>query len=297
MRLITRGDLDGLVSTVLLTTMEEFDRIELVHPQHITDNMFVVKDTDVLTKLPYHPNCAMWFSHRQITESNARPPANLKGAHMIAPSSSRVIYNHYASPRLKRFESLVEAADKLESASLAPADIEDPQEAILLGFIMDPRTSFGAYKVFFKSLAQRLKKMELKDLMAEPDVADRIKVYKERQEEFKDLLRAHSCMEDHVVVTDFRPLEGVPIGNRFMIYALYPDSNVSLRLQWGPTRNFVAATMGRSIFNRSCTVNIGNLCSDFGGGGHEGAGSVPIEIEGADEQIREIINLLNGGTD
>jgi hypothetical protein len=297
MRIVTRGDLDGLVASVLLTTMEDVDKIELVHPQHITDSLFVVKKGDILAKMPYHPGCHMWFSHRQITESNQRPPEHFRGAHAIAPSVSRVIFDHYDSGELGHFSSLVEGADRFESASLSPEDVSAPSGMILLGFLIDPRTSFGPFKVFFKSLVKRLKEMDIDEVLRETDVAARVTLYLEQQAAFKDALLKHSRVDEGVVITDFRSLESVPIGNRFMVYSLFPDCNVSVRLQWGPEKKFVAATIGRSIFNRSSTTNIGNLCSDYGGGGHEGAGSSPLEPETAEEMVQEMVALLNEGVD
>jgi len=297
MRIITRGDLDGLVASVLLSTMEDVEKIELVHPQHITDSLFDVMEGDILAKMPYHPRCHMWFSHRQVTESNARPPESFRGSHVIARSVSRVIYDHYNSPELERFLPLVDGADRFESASLTQEEVTDPRGIILLGFLIDPRTSFGPFRVFFKSLVQRLRSMPMEDVLREPDVAEREELYRERESSFRDALLRHSRVEENVVITDFRQFDNVPIGNRFMVYTLFPQCNVSVRLQWGPEKRFVAATLGRSIFNLSSTTNIGNLCSDYGGGGHEGAGSSPLEPETADEKVREMVAVLNEGVD
>lgn len=292
MRLVTRGDLDGLVAAVLLSTMEDIGAMELVHPQHITDNLFEVREADIIAKLPYHPRCAMWFSHREITESNVKPPKKFRGRHALAPSVSRVIYEHYASPALARYEPLVEGSDRMECARLSRAEVEDPRGIVLLGFLIDPRTSFGAYKVFFKGLAERLKRMGVEEVLAETDVAERAELYLEGQNAFREALRRHSRVAGNVVVTDFRGLESIPVGNRFLVYSLYPECNVSVRLQWGPRKNFVAATIGSSIFNRTCGRHIGDLCSDFGGGGHQNAGSCPLEPEEADAQVEEIIRRL-----
>jgi hypothetical protein len=292
MRLVTRGDLDGLVSSVLLTSMEEIGRIELVHPQHITDDLFRVEAGDILAKLPYHPRCAMWFSHREISETNRRPEGYFRGRHAIAPSCSRVILDHYASDALARFEPLVAGADRIETAALSPADVEAPEGVVLLGLIVDPRTSFGAFKVFFKSLVDRLKRMSVEQVLAEEDVAERVRTYREEQEAFTRVLREHSRVEGGAVVTDFRSCETVPIGNRFLVYSLYPECNVSVRLQWGPKKSFVAATVGKSIFNRTCEADVGEICADMGGGGHHAAGSAPLEPSQADEQVAEMIRLL-----
>jgi len=292
MRLVTRGDLDGLVAAVLLSTVEDIGSMELVHPQHITDNIFEVQKTDIIAKLPYHPRCAMWFSHREITESNIKPEEHFRGRHAIAASVSRVIFEHYASPALARYEPLVEGSDRFESARFSREDVEHPRGMALLGFLIDPRTSFGAYKVFFKSLVERLRSVNVEEVLAEPDVAERVELYQEGQNAFKKALRLHSQVAGSVVVTDFRSLERIPVGNRFLVYALYPECNVSVRLQWGPRKNFVAATIGSSIFNRTFEGDIGELCSDLGGGGHRNAGSCPLEPGDADAQVEEIVRRL-----
>ncbi len=292
MRLVTRGDMDGLVSSVLITTMEEISKIELVHPQQITDNTFVVLEDDILAKVPYHPSCFMWFSHREITENNLRPEGDFRGRNVITTSSSRVIHDYYSSPKLQRYEYLVQGADKFESAALSPEEVLDPQGLVLLGFLLDSRTGFGPFKVFFKTLVQRLKERDAGDVLKDDDVAERINAYRESQRAFMDQLKKHSRRKDNVVITDFRGLDTIPIGNRFLVYAAFPECNVSVRLQWGPNRNFVATTVGRSILNLSCTSHIGNICADFGGGGHAGAGSCPLEAETADEQVEEIVGIL-----
>jgi hypothetical protein len=295
MRLVTRGDLDGLVSAVLITTMEDVDSMELVHPQHITDHLFDVRDTDVLANLPYHPACAMWFDHHELTESNLRPAAGFRGRHAIEPSVARVILDYYASDRLAGYGRLVAETDRFDAARLTREDVDNPRGAIMLGFLIDPRTGIGAYKVFFKSLVERLKTMEVEEVLAQPDVAQRVELYREGAEAFREALRKHSRMVENVVITDFRGLESIPVGNRFVVYSLYPEASVSVRLQWGPRKQFVAATLGHSIFNRTCRTDIGELCSDYGGGGHRGAGACPLEPDTAEEQVEEIVRRLADG--
>jgi hypothetical protein len=294
MRLVTRGDLDGLVASVLISKMEDISRIELVHPQHITDNIFHVESTDILAKVPYHPNCAMWFSHRELSENNLTPPSEFKGSHALYPSVSKLIYDYYSSSEIEKFEPVIQEVDRFESANLILDDVENPQGVIQLGFLIDPRTSFGPFKVFFYSLHKRLKQMGIEELLAQPDIAERVTIYKESQEAYKKLLKQHTTIIENVILTDFRELERVPIGNRFLIYAMHPNCNVSVRLQWGPKKNFIAATLGRSIFNRTCCSNLGDICSDYGGGGHSKAGSCPLEPDAADMNVKEIIDTLVG---
>ncbi len=292
MRLVTRGDLDGVTSAVLISTIENIDSIELIHPQDITDKKFKISGNDIMANLPYHPDCYMWFDHHQLTESNLKPPHNFRGKHSISPSVSRVIYNYYSSDKLKKYEYLVNETDRFDSAQLTIEDITDPKGVILLGFTIDSRSSIGNFKEYFMNLVDCLKRMSLEDILSRPEVIERVRLLKENNKAFLKILKEKSRQDGNVVITDFRSLDRVPIGNRFLIYTLFPDSNVSVRVQWGPDKKFVAVTLGHNIFNRPTSSNCGNICSDYGGGGHKGAGACPLKPEKAEQQISEIIERL-----
>jgi hypothetical protein len=292
MRLVTRGDLDGLTSAVLLTTVENIDEIELIHPQDITDGHFTITGNDIMANLPYHPDCAVWFDHHELTESNASPPEQFKGAHALKPSVARVIYDYYGEGKLKRFKHLVDETDRFDAAQLSLEDVNDPQGVIMLGFTIDPRTGMGRFKEYFLKLVELLKTRGIDEVMAHPEVVARMERYREENADFRQALKAHSRQDGNVVITDFRKMEQIPVGNRFLVYTLFPDANVSLRLQWGPKRKFVAATLGHSIFSRTCRTDIGQLCSDFGGGGHRGAGACILPTDEAEGKIGEIIDRL-----
>ncbi len=292
MRLVTRGDLDGLISAVLITTMEDVDSIELIHPQDITDKKFEITGNDIMSNLPYHPSCAVWFDHHELTESNLRPPEGFKGAHAIKPSVARVVYEYYDSEKLKKFESLIDKTDRFDAADLSIEDVTNPQGLVLLGFTIDPRTGLGRFKEYFLKLLEWLKTKSLDEVMTHPEVWARIERYRADNQTFLEALNIHSRQDGNVIITDFRETENVPIGNRFLIYTLFPEANVSVRLQWGPEQKFVATTLGHSIFNRTCKSNIGHLCSDFGGGGHKGAGACVLDPGKADDQIAEIVERL-----
>jgi len=292
MRLVTRGDLDGVTSAVLLSTMEKIDSIELIHPQDITDKKFNITGNDIMANLPYHPACAMWFDHHELTDSNEKPIPGYKGRHAIAPSVSRVIYEHYHADALKKYEHLVDETDRLDSANLEPVDVIDPKGIVLLGFTVDSRTGMGSFKEYFNNLVQWLMSMPAEEALKQPEVTERTRRMKEANAEFLSLLKNHSRKDGNVVVTDFRPLEKIPVGNRFLVYTIFPDVNVSLRLQWGPEKKFVATTLGHNIFKRDCKTNIGQLCSRYGGGGHRGAGACVLVPAEADRQTGEMIEEL-----
>ena len=292
MRLVTRGDLDGVTSAVLVTTMEDIETIELVHPQDITDKRFEIAPTDIMANLPYHPSCAMWFDHHALTDSNEKPPADFKGKHDIAPSVARVIYSYYSSEKLSGYAHLVEETDRFDSANLTKEDILNATGVILLGFTIDSRSGIGGFKEYFLNLIEWLKTKTLVEVLAQPEVERRAALLRENNLAFLDLLKKHSRTEGNVVVTDFRGLETSPIGNRFLVYALFPETNVSLRLQWGPGKKFVAASLGHNIFNRTSGVHCGQVASDFGGGGHRGAAACPLDAKRADEQVVELVRRL-----
>jgi nanoRNase/pAp phosphatase (c-di-AMP/oligoRNAs hydrolase) len=292
MRLVTRGDMDGLACAVLITEMEEIESIELIHPQDVTDKRFIVRDTDIIANLPYHPECGVWFDHHVLTDSNEKPPPKFKGMYRQAPSTARVILEYYNSPKLNRFEQLVAETDRLDSATLKVDDVLSPQGYILIGYTIDPRTGLGRFEEYFLSLVDAFRNSTIEQILKMPEVQERIERMKNQWEEFKELTLKHSKMYRNVVVTDFRNVERIPVGNRFLIYTLFPDANVSVRIHWGPKKQHVAVVVGHAIFNRTCKVNIGELMSDYGGGGHYGAGSAVLWEESAEQTINEIIERL-----
>lgn len=292
MRLVTRGDLDGVTSAVLLSTMEQIDSIELIHPQDITNKKIEITGHDIMANLPYHPNCAMWFDHHELTESNEKPPADYPGRHAIAPSVARVIYDYYHSDALKKYEDLVHETDRLDSATLEAHEVTDPQGVILLGFTVDGRTGMGSFKEYFSNLVTWLKAMPPEEVLRQPEVVARTVRMKEANAEFLSQLKKYSRKDGNVVITDFRSVDRIPVGNRFLVYTIFPEVNVSLRLQWGPEKKFVAATLGHNIFKRDCKTNIGQLCSKYGGGGHRGAGACVLAPGEADGTVGEIIAEL-----
>ncbi|GBE00327.1 hypothetical protein BMS3Abin07_02378 [bacterium BMS3Abin07] len=292
MRLVTRGDLDGVTSSVLLITMEHIDSIELIHPQDITDDKFEIKENDIMANLPYHPKATMWFDHHELTENNLKPPENFTGNHSIAPSVARIIYGYYDSEQLRRYEYLVSETDRFDSARLDMDDIIDPRRVILLGFTIDSRSGLGGFREYFEKLVSWLKTMTIEEVLLQPAVRERIKILKEQNANFLSILKKNSRKDGNVLITDFRQLDKIPVGNRFLVYTLYPDTNVSVRIQWGPEKKFAAVTLGHNIFNRTSNAKCGQICSRYGGGGHNGAGACPVNPEDAERQISEIIDLL-----
>jgi hypothetical protein len=293
MRIVTRGDLDGLTCAVLLSLNEDIDGIALIHPQDITDGRADIRPDDVIANLPYHPDCAMWFDHHLHTATANLPQGEVRGAFAEAPSAARLVYEYYGGEAaMPQLAELVRETDRLDSADLTPYDVLDPTRYVKLGFTIDGRTGMGTFESYFLHLMDLLKAgTPIEDVLEDPAVKRRCEILDSENERFTEELETHSRMDGNVVVTDFRGLDHVPIGNRFMVYALYPTANVSVRIHWGPNRAFPMLLLGHSIFNRTCKTNVGELAARYGGGGHRGAGSIPL-MEEPDQQIRMVIGEL-----
>ena len=297
MRLVTRADLDGLTSAVIIAMKEPIDELLLVHPQDITDKRIEIRGDDVLANLPYHPNAAKWFDHHLLTDSNEKPPAQFEGRYRVAPSAARLVYEYYTEkdpddPALQRLSKLVDETDRLDAAQLTPDDVESPQGYILLGYTIDSRTGLGNFEEYFRQLVAWLRTSTIEEILEQPEVKRRVDRIRNEQEEFRSLLQRNSFQINNVVVTDLREIERVPAGNRFLVYSLFPEANVSLRVHWGPSHDTVVAAVGHSIFNRTCKTSVGELMSRYGGGGHRGAGTCILPIDKAAEAIDEILYEL-----
>lgn len=293
MRLVTRGDLDGLTCASIITSNEDIGEILLIHPQDITDDRVEIRDTDILANLPYHPNCAKWFDHHLQTDNNPRAPEVFDGAYAQAPSAAGLVYHYYGGEEcMPELAELVRQTDRLDSAQLSREEIENPEDYILLGYTMDGRSGLGDFENYFRLLVDLLKTQPIGEILKHPEVRSRCEHIRAELVAFRDALRAHSRVDGNVVVTDFRGRGRVPAGNRFLVYVLYPEINVSVRVHWGPGRRFVVAAVGHSILNRTCKTNVGELLSRYGGGGHLRAGTTPLESDRADEAVAEIVEQL-----
>lgn len=296
MYLITRADWDGLVCAVLLTTMESLSRIEFAHPRDMQEGKVEVEEDAIIANLPYHPRCAMWFDHHISEEEMASAlgiAQAFKGKFAIAPSAARLIYEYYSAPQLERFTDLLVATDKYDSAQLSMSDVLNPQGYIRLAYTMDPRTSLGEvnWKDYFFHLLGLLKDFPLEAVMADAMVGHMLERIRADDEAFQRALRDHSRVEGNTVITDFRGLKDLPTGNRFIVHALYPGTNIAARLFDGKG-NMTVLALGRSIFKRDCKTNIGQLLAKYGGGGHRGAGTVQFYPGEAEAKVHEILEQV-----
>lgn len=290
MRLITRGDLDGLACAVVITSHEEISETVLVHPQDITDSRIEVKEDDIIANLPYHPDCGLWFDHHLQTSSNRQPEGSFKGRYALAPSAAQLVWEYYGKEPY--FEQLIQETNRLDSAQLTREDVLDPQHYILLGYTIDSRTGLGAFEYYFRQCVEWVKSLPIEEVLEQPMVKERVERIREEDQGFREALLASTVLDGNVIFTDFRDSPFLPIGNRFLVYTLFPEGNVSVRVHWGPDRKFVVVAVAHSIFNRTCKTNVGELMSRYGGGGHRGAGSTPIPKDVADQKIQELLNEL-----
>jgi len=295
MRLVTRADMDGVTCAVLISQFERIERFLFIHPQDITDRNVEIGPEDILANVPYHPACGMWFDHHAHTADGGGPPGGFRGAYRVAPSTARVVYEHYGWEKLLQFEELVRETDRLDSADLSPSDVTDPQGYLRLGFTLDGRTGLGAFEDYALTVFDLLRRATpVKKVLEHPAVQRRWEQIREADATFRQALVDHSRVDGNVVVTDLRGVEPLPVGNRFLVYVLFPEVNVSVRVHWGPGRRFVVAALGHSIFNRTCKADLGELASRYGGGGHRGAASTPLPVELADQRLEAIVAELRG---
>ncbi|AZN42392.1 DHH family phosphoesterase [Paenibacillus albus] len=303
MRLVTRSDFDGLVTAVLLRKLGMIDEMKFVHPKDMQDGTIEITKNDILTNIPFVPGCGLWFDHHASELKRSQEEKfEFEGEIRIADSAARVVYEYYGG-RDKFgpfFDSMMEGVDKADAAKFSKDDILQPEGWDLLSFIMDSRTGLGRYRDFRISNYQLMEKLvslcleyPLDHIMQDEDVLQRVERYHELDALFREMLIKHTRVDGHAIVTDLRGVEPIYPGNRFLIYALFPEQNVSLWIVDGFQKQNCAIACGHSIVNRSCEVPVGYLMREYGGGGHEAAGTCQVPYDQADETIAAIIKRFN----
>jgi nanoRNase/pAp phosphatase (c-di-AMP/oligoRNAs hydrolase) len=304
-RLVTRSDFDGLVCAVLLKELNLINDIKFVHPKDMQDGKIEITAMDITTNLPYVAGAHLVFDHH-VSESlrnSGDRPANYI-LEPDAPSAARVVYNHFggekAFPNISK--DMMEAVDKSDSAQFSREEILFPKDWVLLNYIMDARTGLGRFKDFRVSnyelmmlLIDYCKNHSIAEILEMPDVKERVDLYFEHQR--NSLLQLEKCasVKKNVIVLDLRYEETIYAGNRFMIYALYPECNVSIHMMWGLQKQNIVFAVGGSIVNRSLALNIGELMLQYGGGGHAKAGTCQVPADQAKTVLAELIQKLNAG--
>lgn len=301
-RLVTRSDFDGLVCAVLLKDMGMIDDIKFVHPKDMQDGKVEINDRDITTNLPYVKGAYMVFDHH-LSETIRNE--GIRENHIIdadAQSAARVVYNYYGGK--ERFpgisEEMMAAVDKADAAQFSVDEILRPEGWVLLNYLMDPRTGLGRFRTFRISNYQLMmdlidccKDMTIAEIMELPDVKARVDLYFEQEEKFKEQLRRCSKIYHNLIVLDLRDEEIIHAGNRFVIYALHPECNISIHILWGFQKQNTVYAVGKSIVNRSSKTNIGELMLTYGGGGHHAAGTCQIDHAMAPAVLKELIEKIN----
>lgn len=300
MRLVTRSDFDGLICGMLLKEADIIDSWTFVHPKDLQDGLFQPTENDVLANVPYVKGCGMWFDHH--TSENDRLGWNqaVKGESRLAPSAARIIYEYYGGEsKFPNYKEMIEAVDKVDSGQISREEILNPNGWILLGFISDPRTGLGRFRDFrisnyqlMEELINLFRNMKIEEILELPDVKERVDMYFDQTEKFKSMVEKHTAIKNNVIITDLRDVDTIYTGNRFMIYSLYPEQNVSMWIVDGKQKQNVSIAVGYSILNRTCTADIGKLMLKHGGGGHKMVGTCQVPYDSANEVINEIADYL-----
>ena len=301
-RLVTRSDFDGLVCAVLLNELNLIDDIKFVHPKDMQDGKVDITARDITTNLPYVAGAHIAFDHHlSETIRNTGEREN----HIIeadAPSAARVVYNYYggkqAFPSIT--DDMMDAVDKADSAQFSREEILNPTDWVLLNYLMDSRTGLGRFREFrisnytlMMDLIKYCRDHNIAQILALPDVKERTDLYFEHAEKAKEQLLRCSTVYNNLVVLDLRNEETIYATNRFMIYALFPQTNISIHVLWGVQKQNTVFATGKSILDRGSKTNVGELMLEYGGGGHHAAGTCQLENDQAEATLKTLIARIN----
>ncbi|HDY8137954.1 TPA: exopolyphosphatase [Vibrio vulnificus] len=301
-RLVTRSDFDGLVCAVLLKQQDLIDEIKFVHPKDMQDGLIDITENDIVTNLPYVAEAHLVFDHHLSETIRNRGRHENHIINPNAPSAARVVWDYYGGTSVFPVEwiEMMEAVDKGDSAQFSRDDVLDSKGWNLLNFLMDARTGLGRFKEFrisnynlMMDLIDYCKNHTIEQILDLPDVKERIDLYREHEIKFKEQIQRCATVYKNLVLLDLTNEETIYAGNRFIIYALFPDCNISIHKMWGFQKQNVVFATGKSIFDRGSKTNVGELMLKYGGGGHQAAGTCQINIEDAERVQAELIEQIN----
>lgn len=300
-RLITRSNFDGLVSAVLLKELDLIDEIKFVHPKDVQDGLVEIRQSDITTNLPYSKAAAYAFDHHISEQARVGYKSNFY-LNPASPSTARIVWDTFGGrERFKNVsEDMLKAVDKASAADYSLDDILHPTGWMLLSYIMDPRTGLGRFHDFRISNYQLMMNMidlcrnhDPDEILEMPDVKERVDLYFEKQDKFIEQLRRRTTVYKNIAYTDMLNEDVIYAGNRFMVYALYPEANISMHAMWRVNGLRIVYAVGKSILNRTNIINIGELLLGYGGGGHTAAGTCQIDLENAAKIKEELITILS----
>lgn len=301
-RLVTRSDFDGLVCAVLLNELELIDDIKFVHPKDMQDGKVEISGRDITTNLPYVAGAHLAFDHHEsetIRNTGERPN------HIIdakAPSAARVVYDHYGGKKTfaRISDDMMDAVDKADSAQFSRDEILDPQDWVLLNYLMDARTGLGRFREFrisnyalMMDLIKYCRDHGIADILALPDVKERVDLYFDHAARAKEQITRCTTVHGNLAVLDLRDEETIWAANRFMIYALFPQTSISIHVMWGVQKQNTVFATGKSILDRSSKINVGELMLQYGGGGHQAAGTCQVANDQAEATLAALIQRIN----
>ncbi len=301
-RLVTRSDFDGLVCAVLLNELDMIDDIKFVHPKDMQDGKVEVSARDITTNLPYVPGVHLAFDHHlsETVRNTGERPNHIILPNM--PSAARVVFEHYGGTKRfpASFHDMMVAVDKADSAQFSKEEVLNPTDWVLLNYLMDSRTGLGRFREFRVSNYQLMMDLikychdhGIADILALPDVVERVELYQEHAAKAKDQIARCTTVIGNLAILDLREEETIFAVNRFMIYAMYPQTNISIHVMWGVQKQNTVFATGKSILNRTSKSNIGELMLAYGGGGHENAGTCQVDNAKSTVTLQELIKRIN----
>lgn len=300
MRLMTRSDFDGLACGALLKEAGIVDEWKFVHPKDLQDGIIAITENDVLANVPYVEGCGLWFDHHSSEHERNQLAGNFKGDSRLASSAAHIIYDYYGgAERFPQFAEMLHGVDRVDSGNLTADEILNPQGWVLLGFMMDPRTGLGRFRNFrisnyqlMELLMEACRTMNIEEILELPDVKERVTLYLEQDQLFRDMLKRYSRLEGNVIVSDLRDVDPIYTGNRFLLYSLFPAGNVSIWMVDGRAKQNVSIAVGYSVLNRTCEADIGSIMLRHGGGGHKKVGTCQVPHDAAERVLSELLAEL-----
>lgn len=300
-RLVTRSDMDGLVCGTLMKYLGIIDEITFVHPKDMQDGKIEITQNDITTNLPYVDGVYLAFDHH-FSETLRNEKRDNHIIEADAPSAAEVVYQYYGGDEKfpASFRPMMDAANKADSAAFTKEDILNPQGWELLSFLMDSRTGLGRFREFTVSNYQLMmdlidycKDHTIEDILKLSDVKERVDLYFKYEKEFEEQLKRCTTIKGNLAVIDYRDEETIFPGNRFLVYALHPEINISTHVVWGREKQNVVFSPGKSIINKTSKTNVGELMLKYGGGGHKAAGGCQIDHDKAEQVLEELITQIN----
>jgi nanoRNase/pAp phosphatase (c-di-AMP/oligoRNAs hydrolase) len=291
MRIVTRADFDGIVCAALLYESEHVtDPVYWVEPSDMQHGLVKIRRDDIIANLPFVKGCTLWFDHHYTNQ----PGQPFRGSYKIAPSAAGLVYAYYKEKLQHDYAELIRYADDIDSANLTLEQVRQPENHPYLLISMTISSRNKQDEPYWNRLVQFLRATSLSEIMADKEVKTRCAETIQQNHLFEGLLHQYTRVHDRVAVSDFRSFEKAPDGNRFLVYSLFPEAMVAVKIRYAlEDRKKVIVSVGHSIFNRTCRVNLGRMLADFGGGGHAGAGAASIHKDQADEYIPKIIDILS----